>query len=140
MTIVSDASDLARRIRPLLAFLPTMESRHAGRWDGGEKRPDGSITSPWFEYDDQVLQFIRACGQNGWIEPFDWNAWQAEALEYVQNPRALLGAGPEEIGKLLTLHVRRDRFFEGHLAAMIENGHMAAILRRLEAILANLDS
>jgi hypothetical protein len=34
----------------------------------------------------------------------------------------------------LTLHIRRDRFFEGHLANMIADGHIAAILRRMAAI------
>ena len=57
-----------------------MEARVAGEWRGGDRTTDGSITMPWMEYDDQVLAFIRACGANGWLEPFDWMAWQPEAL------------------------------------------------------------
>jgi hypothetical protein len=36
--------------------------------------------------------------------------------------------------KLLTTHVRADRFVEGHLAGVLESGHMLAILRRLKDI------
>ena len=40
-----------------------------------------------------------------------------------------------EILKLLTTHVRNDRFCDNHLSAMIRNGHIAAILLRLTALL-----
>jgi hypothetical protein len=36
--------------------------------------------------------------------------------------------------RLYTLHVRKDRFCEGHFAAMLANGHIAALTRRLKAI------
>jgi hypothetical protein len=35
---------------------------------------------------------------------------------------------------LLTTHSRKDRFCEGHLAAMFENGHIVALLRRLREL------
>jgi hypothetical protein len=31
-------------------------------------------------------------------------------------------------------HVRADRFVEGHLASVLESGHITAILRRLRGI------
>lgn len=37
----------------------------------------------------------------------------------------------DEVRKLLTLHVRQDRFVEGRLRDMIANGFIAALLRRL---------
>jgi hypothetical protein len=126
-------SELTARIDVLLEFDALAEARHAGTWEGGEKRDDGSITAPWFDYDDWVLQFIRACGQNGWIKPFDWQAWVGEAVR-LQDEAALQQADEETLGKLLTLHIRRDRFFEGHLANMIESGHIAAILRRMREL------
>jgi hypothetical protein len=91
---------------------------------------------PWFEYSDEFRAFTRACGENGWLEPFDWTSWQEEALAYYQAPEKLGDADIATIRKLLTLHVRRDRFSEGHLAAMVESGHLAAIVRRLQAIAA----
>lgn len=40
--------------------------------------------------------------------------------------------------KLLTTHVRKERFCSGHLAGMIENGHILALLKRLAAIRADM--
>jgi hypothetical protein len=36
--------------------------------------------------------------------------------------------------KLLTLHVRGDRFVEGHLASVLESGHVTDILERMQQI------
>ena len=132
------AASIAERIDGLLPFLAVMESRVAGEWRGGDKKPDGSITVPWMEYDQRVLDFIRACGANGWLEPFDWRAWLPEALNLHDHPERLETASLETLQKLLTLHIRRDRFFEGHLANMVEDGHIAAILRRMAAIRSEL--
>lgn len=128
------AGSVAERIDALLPFLPVMDARVAGEWRGGDKNPDGSITVPWMEYNQAVLDFIRTCGVNGWLEPFDWMAWLPEALNLHDRREVLETASVETLRKLLTLHIRRDRFFEGHLANMIADGHIAAILRRMAAI------
>ncbi|MGE3076492.1 MAG: DUF6508 domain-containing protein [Dehalococcoidia bacterium] len=122
------------QIAALTAFRSVMEGRVAGTWAGGEQNPDGSRTMPYFDYSPEILAFMRACGENGWIEVFDWGAWQPEALRYHESPDRLGGASVEDIRKLLTLHIRKDRFSEGHFAAMVESGHIAAILRRLAEI------
>jgi len=38
------------------------------------------------------------------------------------------------IRKLLTTHVRKERFCEGHLLAMFESGHIVNVLRRLKGL------
>jgi hypothetical protein len=126
--------ETAAEIEALLAFAPMIEARTAGRWEGGDRRPDGTITLPWFDYDPAVLEFVQACGENGWIEQFDWPAWQPEAFKYYEKPERLAGADVDTIRKLITLHIRKDRFSEGHLAAMVEEGHIAAIFARLAEI------
>jgi hypothetical protein len=35
---------------------------------------------------------------------------------------------------LITIHVRKERFCEGHLPAVVKCGHMAALLRRLKEL------
>jgi hypothetical protein len=124
----------SEQIQGLLAFLPLMEARVAGTWAGGDRMPDGSRTMPWFDYSPETLEFRRACALNGWIEVFDWPAWQPEALKYYESAELLSTATVEDIRKLLTLHIRKDRFSEGHFAAMVECGHIAAILQRLREI------
>ena len=39
-----------------------------------------------------------------------------------------------DICRLLTTHVRKERFCSGHLPEMLECGHISQVLRRLQAI------
>ena|SRR5438105_2001504 len=127
---------LAARIDQVLAFLPGFESGTAiGEWRGGDTNADGSITVPYFEASDFLLSFVAACSAGRWVRPdFDWGAWQDEAIKYVQDPDLLSQADLDTLERLLTLHIRRDRFYDGHLAWAIESGHITAILRRLQDI------
>lgn len=47
-------------------------------------------------------------------------------------------ASLEEIHKLIIAHVRVDRFAEGHFDDMVENGFFARVLKRLEALRAEM--
>ena len=90
---------------------------------------------PWFEYSDSVVKFTKTLYDNYWIIPsFDWGKWQETAREYVENPETINSADAETIRKLFTTHVRADRSCEGHLAAMFKNGHIVALLRRLQEL------
>jgi hypothetical protein len=126
----------AKRIDSLLAFLREFESdTPIGEWRGGDRNADGSITVPYFEPSDFLLRFRAACSAGGWVRSdFDWGAWQDEAIKYVQDPDLLAQADVDTIERLLTLHIRRDRFNDGHLAWAVESGHIIAILRRLQDI------
>jgi hypothetical protein len=88
---------------------------------------------PIFIQDDTVIEFAQALYDNEWFT-FDWTKWQGSAKEYVASPEKTDSADLETIQKLLTTHVRKDRFCDGHLAAMFENGHIVALLRRLRSI------
>ena len=72
------------------------------------------------------------------IIPFDWRSWSEEAERYQMDPEALQAADLLTLRKLLTAHVRAERFAEGHLASVFESGHIAAILRRLKQIRAEM--
>lgn len=95
---------------------------------------------PILDYDDTVVAFTKSLRDHGWIVPFDWPEWQNRAEEYVNDPKNVESADVDTIQKLLTLHSRKERFCEGHLAAMIECGHIAALLRRLKTIRATMDN
>ncbi|QDT48935.1 hypothetical protein Pan258_29820 [Symmachiella dynata] len=56
------------------------------------------------------------------------------AREYVNSPGMIESSDVKTIRKLFTTHVRKDRFCEGHLATMFENGHIVALMRRLQQI------
>jgi DNA segregation ATPase FtsK/SpoIIIE-like protein len=63
------------------------------------------------------------------LADFDWPAWK-EAEQFLDAAR-IRSATLQDLRQLLTLHVRKERFNEGHLADVISRGHIAAVLRRL---------
>ena len=86
-----------------------------------------------FFEDTELRAFQRELFRK-WVRPYDWSAWQDEALAYYEDSDLLKEAELVVIVKLITLHVRKDRFSEGHLLAIIQDGHMSKILSRLRKI------
>ncbi|MEI7706386.1 MAG: DUF6508 domain-containing protein [Deltaproteobacteria bacterium] len=81
-----------------------------------------------------VDDFVDALYDNGWVAPFEGGSFQAQAEEYFEKPDRLDTADLDTLRRLLTLHVRKDRFADGHLLSMFQTGHMQAILRRLRSL------
>jgi hypothetical protein len=126
-----------RQIDAILPFLDRFEA--AGFSAGSWKTPEGQF--PWFDFNEVVMEFHKALYDNGWVTPaFDWTEWQRSAQEFVDSPEKVEQADATTILKLLTTHVRADRFCEGHLAATFENGHIVALLRRLKTIRGKMKS
>lgn len=121
----------AKQIDALLPFLGRFEAAgfSAGTWNA----PEGQF--PWFDFNEVVTEFQQVLYDNGWVTPaFDWTEWQESAEKFVDSPKKIEKADATTIQKLLTTHSRKDRFCEGHLAAMFENGHIVALLRRLRQL------
>lgn len=128
--MADEQGDLRDRIDALLRFLSGFEATGAqhGKW-----RFEDSVM-PYLVTSEAVTEFVEALYENGWVEPFDWGAWQDTAARYVVSPDMVAQADVDTIRKLLTTHARQDRFCDGHLVAMIECGHIAACLRRLREL------
>ena len=95
-----------------------------------------SVESSGYQYDEVVLKFLEILYANDWVTPkVKWFEWRDVAWEYVDSPEKIKSADVVTVQKLFTTHVRQDRFSEGHLASMFENGHIVALLRRLKEIL-----
>ncbi len=112
----------------ILSFLPTLSNPDFvfGEW----KTPPGQF--PHYFFSPETLQFLKALDKL--IIVFDWPAWHEEAAHYLEIPDALAKADLLTLRKLITIHVRAERFNEGHLAAQYKNGHLVAILARLKKI------
>lgn len=123
-------------IRALLEFLPLFESPDFvfAEQVGGRRDTDGVFTLPFWGMTDEAARFHHVLHDRGFVRPFDWVAWKREAERLVDDPDALARAGLDTICKLLTAHVRQERFCEGHLLSMYKCGHLAAVLRRLAAL------
>lgn len=81
--------------------------------------------------------FVQAAYDAGWVKSFDWSSWvnTSEAQELNNSTSHISAASEEQISKLLTAHIRRDRFCEGALQSAFESGVLTAIVRRAEALL-----
>ena len=114
-----------QQIDAILIFLNKFDTNgySPGTWKNG-----------WLEFTGEVVSFREALYDNGWVQSFDWPNWQKTAEKYVNSPELLESVDVETIRKLFTTHIRKDRFCEGHLAAMFENGHIVALLKRLQQI------
>lgn len=121
-------------IDAVLAFIPLFES---GNIELYKIDTETSFLDP-YQYSKGVNSFINTLYQESFVSSFDWTAWQDEATRLVNNPKLLHLADLFTLQKLLTTHVRKERFCSGHLAAMINDGHILAILKRLEVIRADM--
>lgn len=114
----------------ILAFMPLFERPTTSLY---EVRPDLSLMDPYI-YTPEFTQFIQELYRKNLVIDFNWVTWEDEAANYLENPRQIESADLETLQKLITTHVRADRFNSGHLAQMVENGQILAILKRLGAI------
>jgi hypothetical protein len=116
-------------------MLPAIERIQANpyEWRGGETRADGSMQMHYVEYAPEVAALISAVYARNISIAYDWGAWQDEARSFL-DANVVARASLDEVRRLLTLHVRKDRFVEGHLGGMVECGHVAALLRRLREL------
>jgi hypothetical protein len=82
-----------------------------------------------------VRSLLRETHRAGLVTSFDWPTWMTgRGRELSGHPEAIAAATLEECRRLLVAHLRRDRFVDGHLQAMIANGEIPRILRRAEEI------
>ena len=114
----------------VLAYLPVFERQPGELY---EVNLDVSLLNP-YSYAPEVDQFIQALYQEGLVIQFDWTIWQQQAEEFINHPERVKTADLVTIQKLLTTHVRAERFCSGHLAHTIQTGPLLVILNRLAEI------
>ena len=111
-----------------------------GAWEPSRTDDQGVMTLPWYELGPGGTAFLDDVRAGGWVTPFDWPAWSAspEGQRLIGHPEAVASASADDLGKLLTTYVRGDRFNEGLLASAHENGMLAAIARRAQELVQDL--
>jgi len=115
----------------LLEFIPVFEDPAfcpAGQIPMDEEQwPDA-------DYMKLVSRFMDACYKNGFVVRFDWEHWEAEAMTYVRSPALLKAVDLVVLRRLLTWHIRQNRFTKNHVATMIASGHILMVLKRLRDV------
>lgn len=114
----------------VLSVLPTLQSETFG--PGSWVSEPGKF--PHFELTQAAMRVLKALHDSGVSYSFDWTAWQPQGERLIHDPAVLAVADLSTLRKLLVMHVRKDRFCEGHFGAMLESGHIAAVLRRVASI------
>src|ERR1700719_4708719 len=57
-----------------------------------------------------LMDFVAALDQHGFTEVFDWNAWVASLNGAIDDPALLATADIDTLKKLITAHIRMNRF------------------------------
>ena len=120
-------------IEALAEFIPRLYGRDAqptGRLVGGRKA-DGTLTMPWYEYNDTVEDFMGAIINAGWLD-HDYDP--ATAQELLMDERAITYATIPQVRQMLTAVVRGERFCDGWWMSVIDDGRVRRVLERLGEI------
>ena len=125
-----------QRVDELLRFLPVMgkpDEDLKPKWHGLEATPDkdGVFTMPYPTYPPAVKEFFHLAGQPCWTD----NGYNPEVVgESVHSGDVIASASLAQIKTMLTFCVRGERFCDGHWGAMVSEGRIGAILRRLQQL------
>ena len=119
--------EIARLAEPL-EHEPVAELASSDPSDGGP------ISMPIMIYGETIEKLVKLAYEHDLVVSFDWTEWQSQAEELINDPVKLAGADLVMVQRLMTLHVRKERFCEGHLSEMHASGHLVALLRRIGEI------
>jgi hypothetical protein len=89
-------------------------------------------------YNPVISELIHAFYEHKFVQSFDWVSWQHNAEQFFTHSQRLRSATIDDCIRLITTHVRQDKFSDGHFGEMVRNGHVAAILERLAEIKATM--
>lgn len=119
----------------ILRFLPAFKEPDVAFTEPLEPRPEEPGVIVWDEpgLSPLAAEFIAALHEHGWIVAFDWVKWDL-GPRLDQHRELIAGARVETLRRLLTCHVRADRFTSGHLQYVFESGGFTAILQRLQQL------
>lgn len=82
-----------------------------------------------YVFSDRLREFLQALVDHNLVQPCNWI--ELKEKPYLNDPDRLATASLTTCIKLLTMHVYADRLVAGHLAAVLDSGHMSGILHRL---------
>ena len=133
---LEDETVLRERLNALAAFAPEFESPDFSFSFGKMVGNPGCM--PYYQLSPVVAGFVDACYKTGWVQPFDWVEWKgtAEAARLRDDRTALEESTREQLGRLLTVLIRQDRFVEGALGSSYELGLLTGIVRRIAVLAA----
>jgi ADP-ribosylglycohydrolase len=117
-------------IEALLEYLPYFQDQNNQFYQVINKPPQ----FPYLSYSETVDKFRQDLYHLNMIIDFDWTQWIGEGKKYIDNHELLATTDITVLQKLFTSIVRSERFSEGLLGDMIDNGIILDLLVRLKGI------
>ena len=124
----------AQQMDAILQYLPIFDHPEECFTEIPSTKEGNTISFGGIVYSDAVGAFLKALYRQDFFIQINWPEWQGQAQMLFEHPELLKQATLETLRKLLWLHVRKERFCEGHLMEMIQTGHIKAILERLKEL------
>lgn len=117
---------------------PNLDSGHIVE---PRRRSDGVGVIGYARLSEASNAFLDDAIAAGWVRPFDWVVWMTtpEGRRLLSDQSSIASATADQLSKVLTAHVRRDRFADGTLLEAFESGLMRAIAARAAVLLGEFD-
>lgn len=134
---VVQASITRERIDELVRFLPTLDTPRAGintTFHSLDRETEGGefiMPHPSYPYPPAVGDLFLLTSQECWC---DFGYSPKRAARMIRSDAVIASASLAQIKTMLTFCVRGERYCDGHWDAMIREGRIAAILRRLSQL------
>ncbi len=131
---IKDPLPSKENIKNLLKYLPIFNTPAYSAGERKIEEVDGTTTIWPYSYNETVENFMNSCYKEGFIYSYDWPGYSKKAAEIEKRKPPYEGASLFELCKILTGHIRNERFCEGHISCVVEDGSMSELLGRLEQI------
>jgi hypothetical protein len=82
--------------------------------------------------------FVITVHASGFVQPYDWIADDAARRDQIRDPAALFSMDLDTFRRTVIVHVRADRFCEGHLLSLARSGYLTAVIKRAGELRATL--
>lgn len=117
-------------IDALLEYLPYFQDQNNQSYQVINKPPQ----FPYLSYSETVDKFRHDLYHRNMIIDFDWTQWIEEGEKYIDNRELLTTTNITILQKLFSSIIRSERFTEGLLGDMIDEGIILDLLVRLKGI------
>lgn len=88
--------------------------------------------------DRTFIGFLDALNYTGFVESFDYLSWSQERNAHIASIKEVAAevkkADLEELRKLVTMHIRIERFSEGHIQKLYEEGFFHRLFEKLDEL------
>ena len=119
--------------KALLELLPALEAEGfeaAPSWGGGERSP-GVFQMSYPKYCEEIQRFIELAHDPAIV---DRDYVDKSVGSRFGRVGFIEQASLDEVKSMLTFMVRGERFCDGHIAGLFDEGHVVAVLQRLRQL------